>query len=98
MDALLLILCHFPGIKAIKLYAWEDPYVERIKLLREQELSQIRAAALWGICNGIIFSGGPIIIALSSFLAYSVMGYPLTADVAFVSLALFNLLRFPVMM
>lgn len=86
------------GIKAIKLYAWEGPYVERIRVLRERELESIRSAALWGILNGIIFWGGPIVIALSSFLAYSVMGYPLTADVAFVSLALFNLLRFPVMM
>lgn len=86
------------GIKAIKLYAWEDPYVNRIKKLRDTELRHIRSAALWGILNSIIFSGGPIIIALSCFLAYSVVGYPLTADVAFVSLALFNLLRFPVMM
>ena len=92
--------CHVlsAGIKAIKLYAWEAPYVEKIKALREKELRFIRLAALWGIMNSIIFSGGPIVIALTSFTAYSIMGYPLTADVAFVSLALFNLLRFPVMM
>lgn len=72
--------------------------MEKVKALREKELQYIRLAALWGIMNSIIFSGGPIIIALTSFAAYSFMGYPLTADVAFVSLALFNLLRFPVMM
>lgn len=72
--------------------------MQKIRELRERELRFIRQAALWGIMNSIIFAGGPIIIALTSFLAYSIMGYPLTADVAFVSLALFNLLRFPVMM
>lgn len=70
----------------------------KVKALRDRELKFIRLAALWGILNGVIFSGGPIIIALTSFAAYSIMGYPLTADVAFVSLALFNLLRFPVIM
>lgn len=34
----------------------------------------------------------------AAFLTYSGMGYPLTASVAFPALALFNLLRFPVMM
>ena len=93
-------LCYLlhAGIKAIKLYAWEEPYVEKIKVLREKELRFIRTAAFWGILNSIIFTGGPILIALSCFTAYSIMGYPLTADVAFVSLALFNLLRFPVTM
>ena len=72
--------------------------MERISALRDTELKYIRWAALWGILNNLIFFGGPIIISLASFTTYSAMGYPLTADVAFVSLALFNLLRFPVMM
>ena len=37
------------GIKAIKLYAWEKPYVERISELREQELKSIRR---WGTGAG----------------------------------------------
>lgn len=34
----------------------------------------------------------------AGFITYSLCGYPLTASVAFPALALFNLLRFPVMM
>lgn len=85
-------------MKAIKLYAWEEPYLERIEQLRNAELQDIQAAAMWGIVNTAIFFGGPVIISLASFTVYSLMGYPLTADVAFVALSLFNLLRFPVMM
>ena len=86
------------GVKAIKLYAWEEPYLEKLTALRELELRDIRRAAIWSILNSVIFFGGPILISLASFTTYTLRGLPLTADVAFVSLALFNMLRFPVMM
>jgi len=37
------------GIKAIKLYAWEEPYLERISALRETELKAIRRTQLLGM-------------------------------------------------
>jgi len=86
------------GIKAIKLYAWEQPYIDRINELREAELKMIRKAAFYQIFNTIMFGGGPILVSLASFGAFTMLGYPLTASVAFPALALFNLLRFPVMM
>ncbi|KAH7620070.1 putative ABC transporter C family member 10 [Nannochloris sp. 'desiccata'] len=86
------------GIKAIKLYAWETPYKERILALREKELAEIRKSALIGTWNNILWQGGPILISMAAFLSYTAMGYPLTAAVAFPALSLFNLLRFPVMM
>lgn len=86
------------GIKAIKLYAWEQPYIDRINQLREAELKMIRKAAFYQIFNTIMFGGGPILVSLASFGAFTFQGYSLTASVAFPALALFNLLRFPVMM
>jgi ATP-binding cassette subfamily C (CFTR/MRP) protein 1 len=86
------------GIKAIKLYAWEAPYKQRILALREKELAEIRKSALIGTWNNILWQGGPILISMAAFLSYTAMGYPLTAAVAFPALSLFNLLRFPVMM
>lgn len=89
---------HIAGIKAIKLYAWEQPYIDRINQLREAELKMIRKAAFYQIFNTMMFGGGPILVSLASFGTYTLLGYPLTASVAFPALALFNLLRFPVMM
>lgn len=44
-------------------------------------------------------NAAPLFLSSSAaFLTYSALGYSLTADVAFPALALFNLLRFPVMM
>jgi ATP-binding cassette subfamily C (CFTR/MRP) protein 1 len=37
------------GVKAIKLYAWEAPYAERIAALRERELKAIRKTQLLGM-------------------------------------------------
>ncbi|WPT17490.1 Multidrug resistance-associated protein 1 [Picochlorum sp. SENEW3] len=86
------------GIKAIKLYAWEEAYCERIQELRRKELGAIRTAALVGLWNNILWLGGPIVISMAAFYTYTMMGYELTAAVAFPALSLFNLLRFPVMM
>ena len=92
------LLLGYAGMKAIKLYAWEQPYIDRINQLREAELRMIRKAAFYQIFNTIMFGGGPILVSLASFGAFTFQGYSLTASVAFPALALFNLLRFPVMM
>ncbi|GBF89551.1 canalicular multispecific organic anion transporter [Raphidocelis subcapitata] len=86
------------GIKAIKLYAWEEPYSERIGALREAELRAIRRTQLLGMINMSVFSTGPVLVSLAAFGVYAALGRPLTAAVAFPSLALFNLLRFPIVM
>lgn len=40
---------------------------------------------------------GPILVSLASFTTFAALGFQLTAAVAFPALALFNLLRFPIM-
>lgn len=86
------------GIKAIKLYAWEQAYKQRILNIRSDELREIRKSSLLSTINNMVFIGGPILISMAAFVCYSLLGHPLTASVAFPALALFNLLRFPVMM
>lgn len=43
------------GIKAIKLYAWEAPWVERISDLRDKELHQIKRTALLSITGSLLW-------------------------------------------
>lgn len=45
-----------------------------------------------------LFTAGPILVSLAAFSVYTLIGLPLTASVAFPALALFNLLRFPILM
>ncbi|KAK9797814.1 hypothetical protein WJX73_000524 [Symbiochloris irregularis] len=86
------------GMKAIKLYAWEQPYTDRILKIREDELREVKRMGLWNVGSAIMWSCGPILITFASFATYTWLGLPLTADVAFPALALFNMLRFPVIM
>ncbi|KAL0032002.1 hypothetical protein WJX77_000079 [Trebouxia sp. C0004] len=86
------------GIKAIKLYAWEQSFKEHILSLRHLELIQIRRLAYLELIDSLVFGSTPILIALSAFSVYTAQGYPLTPAVAFPALALFNLLRFPITM
>ncbi|KAK9867452.1 hypothetical protein WJX84_001002 [Apatococcus fuscideae] len=84
------------GIKAIKLYAWEGPWSERISGLREQELLQIKRAALLSITGSLLWIAGPIVVSLTSLATYTLLGHTLTAAVAFPALALFDILSMPV--
>ena len=43
------------GIKAIKLYAWEEPWVKRISSLREKELAQIKREAMLNIIGSLLW-------------------------------------------
>jgi ATP-binding cassette subfamily C (CFTR/MRP) protein 1 len=45
-----------------------------------------------------MYTAGPVVVALAAFSTYALLGHPLTAAVAFPSLALFNLLQFPIVM
>lgn len=84
------------GIKAIKLYAWEEPYKERLGAARAEERLAIRKTQLMQCLNTVMFSGGPILVAIAAFGTYAWQGNALTADVAFPALAYFDLLRFPI--
>ncbi|CAG9464562.1 unnamed protein product [Pedinophyceae sp. YPF-701] len=84
------------GIKQIKLYAWEGPYVDRIRALRAQELASLFKSNMTSLINTIISLSAPILVSIVTFAVYIMRGNELTADIAFPALALFNQLRFPI--
>ncbi|CAF3925067.1 unnamed protein product [Rotaria sp. Silwood2] len=85
------------GIKVLKLYAWELAFIRRINDVREKELQCIRQKAILNAFSSAVWSFAPILVCITTFAAYvlSSENNILTAEKAFVSLALFNLLRFP---
>jgi len=86
------------GVRAIKIYAYERAYADRIDALREEELTSVRRSALLSLCSSVLVSSAPVLVAIASFGVFAAKGGVLTADVAFPALALFNLLRFPLIM
>ena len=86
------------GVRAVKLYAWEDAYTARIGAARAVEVAAVRHLGMVNVFNNVLFGGAPVLISLSALLTFAGAGGAVTPAVAFPALALFNLLRFPVIM
>lgn len=86
------------GMKVLKLYAWEPSFENLIKDIRERELVFLRKAAMYNAATEFIWSLAPFLVALFSFMTYVFLGNVLEPEVAFVSMALFNILRMPMTM
>ncbi|XP_043945094.1 multidrug resistance-associated protein 1 isoform X2 [Protopterus annectens] len=88
------------GIKVLKLYAWELAFKDRVLGIREEELKVLKKAAYLAAVGTFTWVCAPFLVALSTFTVYVLIDDKnvLDAQTAFVSLALFNILRFPLNM
>ncbi|KAJ8363811.1 hypothetical protein SKAU_G00126420 [Synaphobranchus kaupii] len=88
------------GIKVLKLYAWENSFKDKVLHIRQNELNVLRKMAYLGAVSTVAWTSAPFIVALTTFAVYVTVDENniLDAEKAFVSLALFNILRFPLNM
>jgi ABC-type multidrug transport system fused ATPase/permease subunit len=86
------------GVKVMKLYAWERAFLEQVTGSRGAELAFLRKAAIWRACSTFSWTIAPFLVSIATFAIYTMDGSLLTPQKAFVALALFNLLRFPLAM
>ncbi|CAK9830188.1 Multidrug resistance-associated protein 1 [Anthophora retusa] len=85
------------GIKVLKLYAWEPSFEEQILKIRMKEIKVLKEAAYLNSGTSFIWSFAPFLVSLASFATYVLIdeNNRLNSVTAFVSLSLFNILRFP---
>uniref|UniRef100_A0A671VMR7 ATP-binding cassette, sub-family C (CFTR/MRP), member 3 n=1 Tax=Sparus aurata TaxID=8175 RepID=A0A671VMR7_SPAAU len=88
------------GIKVLKLYAWENSFKEKVLTIRQKELNVLRKTAYLGALSTMAWTSAPFLVALTTFAVYVTVdeNNVLDAEKAFVSLSLFNILRFPLNM
>uniref|UniRef100_A0A3B3Q9H2 Multidrug resistance-associated protein 1 n=1 Tax=Paramormyrops kingsleyae TaxID=1676925 RepID=A0A3B3Q9H2_9TELE len=88
------------GIKVLKLYAWELAFRDKLSEIRESELAVLKKSAYLSAVSTFTWVCAPFLVALSTFAVYVLVDERnvLDAQKAFVSLALFNILRFPLNM
>jgi len=88
------------GIKVLKLYAWELSFQKKVLAIRDQELDVLRKAAYLNAASSFTWTCAPFLVSLTTFAVYVLSDERnvLDAEKAFVSLSLFNILRFPLSM
>ncbi|XP_062549077.1 multidrug resistance-associated protein 1-like [Armigeres subalbatus] len=88
------------GMKVLKLYAWEPSFQDDIVSVRSGEIKVLRGMAYYGAAVFFVWSTAPFLVTLASFAVYVLVdeNNVLDPQTAFVSLALFNILSFPLSM
>ncbi|KIJ51976.1 hypothetical protein M422DRAFT_202944 [Sphaerobolus stellatus SS14] len=84
--------------KLVKLYGWENRWIQRVMEARRNELKWLTKLRVNQFAFTAVASSQPIMVAVISFMTYVLNGYSLTIPVAFTALSLFTLLRQPLAM
>jgi ABC-type multidrug transport system fused ATPase/permease subunit len=84
------------NVKLLKLFAWEKPFMDRVTKTRQKELIQLKSLGYWSSAIDVLWVVAPMLVAGACFTVYTLTSTnSFSAKTAFVSLSIFNLLRFP---
>jgi ATP-binding cassette, subfamily C (CFTR/MRP), member 1 len=84
-----------PSMKLVKYYCWERFFVDELSRIRKQEIpTQWKLLYIRATNIAIVFTTPPL-TAFTIFTAYEFGVGKLISDIAFTTLSLFNIMRFP---
>ncbi|KAM4599398.1 ATP-binding cassette sub-family C member 2-like [Fundulus diaphanus] len=88
------------GIKILKLFAWEPSFRTQVEDIRGEELKVMRKFAYLSSVSTFISNCAPALVSLATFAVFVAVSSDniLTAEKAFTSISLFNILRSPLSM
>ena len=86
------------GMRVIKFFAWELPYLKKLDQIRREELRHVKTLLSIRALNSAAALSIPTLATVIAFLVYAAMGNAQTPAIIFTSLTLFNLLRMPLML
>ncbi|KAI8321405.1 hypothetical protein GQ54DRAFT_276194, partial [Martensiomyces pterosporus] len=82
------------GIKAVKLFGWESRFLEKVDEKREKQLSYMWRLLVAWVRVMVASSLAPMLVLLVIFAVYVIaFGNKLTAEIAFTSISVFQLIR-----
>lgn len=84
----------------IKLQAWEKSFQKEVLKVRDEEVKLLKGSAYYDAANTFIWALAPILVSLASFATFVLSSEEniLDAETAFVSLTLFNMMRYSLTM
>lgn len=85
------------NIKSIKLYGWEKAFAEKVFNARnDNELRMLRRIGLVQSASNFFWTSTPFFVAFATFATFvATSKRPLTSDIIFPAISLFQLLSFP---
>ena len=87
-----------PGMKVLKLYAWEIPFINRVKTVRDKEIKILKyLGKIWALTN-FTFACSPFLVTVMVFILYvytDPINHILDANKIFVSISIFGIMRLP---
>ena len=88
------------NMKSIKLFAWSQAFMNKLNFVRnEQELRTLRKIGASQAFANFTWSTTPFLVSCSTFMVFVLTrDEPLTTEIVFPALTLFNLLGFPLAM
>ncbi|KAJ8688624.1 hypothetical protein QAD02_024419 [Eretmocerus hayati] len=88
------------GMKVLKLYAWEPSFEEQILKIRNEEIRVLKKAAYFEASFSFLWACAPFLICFATFAVFIFIdkNNVLDSKTAFVSLSLFDILRYPMML
>ena len=93
LEAVTEVIAH---VKLIKFNAWESKFFDRMAITRRRELQVLAQRFATEVFLNLVIWGTPVVVTAFAFAVHSlILHQPLTADRAFSSLILFNMLRDP---
>jgi ABC-type multidrug transport system fused ATPase/permease subunit len=86
------------SIRVIKLFVWESNFLRLLTEVREKELELIKAQQVLNVASTLMWQSTPVFISLVAFLTLGLTSSNFSPAGVFAALALFNVLRMPLVM
>ncbi|RKO88876.1 P-loop containing nucleoside triphosphate hydrolase protein, partial [Blyttiomyces helicus] len=67
------------GMQVVKLYAWEEPFADKITEIRDTELKYIKQASVLRALNEALYFASSALVSLFAFITYYLIGGVFTA-------------------
>jgi ATP-binding cassette subfamily C (CFTR/MRP) protein 1 len=84
------------NIKSIKLYSWTSAFASKLAQIRNQELKTLRKIGATQAASRFCWNSTPFLVSCATFALYVLINKtPLSVDLVFPALTLFNLLTNP---
>ncbi|XP_007530511.1 ATP-binding cassette sub-family C member 10 [Erinaceus europaeus] len=83
------------GIRVIKFFVWEQAMGARVEACRARELGRLRVIKYLDAACVYLWAALPVVISITIFITYALMGHQLTATKVFTALALVHMLILP---